>query len=222
MSQSIITLHIVSTIISALIILLTLIYGNLKTKTNRLILFLFLLYLSGYLVVFVVDGYNLLHITALHVCSAILLGKIIIGETKTKLLPRIGISFLVIVYILFLFTDFSSADFIDWPTSHPGKYIITLDQFNDISTLISLVSLILLFQWLYFTVKSESINETKTKASLSFIIGFMVIYGGTFFFFAFERILVVNNSDYMLLIERLFVPIDILSKLILFRGLLWK
>ena len=75
-----------------ILLLVALIFGNLKTTTNKLIYSLLILVLLGEIVTRYVHGYNLLHYSILSIIQITIIGSIVALESK-KMPSTINIEF---------------------------------------------------------------------------------------------------------------------------------
>ena len=210
-----------ATIIS-IIVIVVLLFGNLKPKSNKLVLLILVLHLLGEMITLFVSGYNLIHYSLLSVTQITLLGWIVVIETK-KTLPVVStIGFVYLLYTFFLFSNYSSSQLFDWSFSIEGEYPIDVNQYYDISTLINLCSLILVFVWLHAIVNSDSTNISQIRSTFIFIFSFLLLYGGTFFILAFGRVLLDDYESWSVLWNSIFLPIDAIVNVAICIGLLWE
>lgn len=151
-----------------------------------------------------------------------ILGYIVVVETKKRTLALMSVGAVYLVYLFYLLTDYSSLTFFNWNYPIQGSYPINVHQYYDISTIINLGSLIIVFYWLYKLVYSNAIYSVQIKPKYLYIFAFLILYAGTFFILAFGRSLLIDPQNWQYLWGTIFLPIYVLFNILLFRGLLWK
>lgn len=187
---------------------------------NYIFIYLFFALFGEFLTV-VYSGYNLLLYAIISASELGTLSLLVSKESRSSKLSIYVFTAFILTFIAALASDFCLVNIVD-AAAQGSPYIISLQQYFDLSMMSSIGHLVLVFSWLLNMVQDENLTTYQINKRYVFILAFVTLYGGTFFMLAVGRFLLPLFEEWDLLWSAIVHPILLVFYFTLFIGLLWK